>query len=122
MAKGGFAEGVIEKETKAIFPVIGLEGLDVVVKEACNNIEICGFTGLNMRMLVPFELARSGADVVVAFVANVEVLSGVEERMGDFVEMVGVDGEEMLPQDSLIGKSGWVVASVMLGAVIEGAV
>lgn len=121
MAKGGFAERVIEEETKAIFPVIGLEGLDVVVKEACNNIEICGFTGLNMRLLVPFELARSGADVVVAFVANVEV-SGVEERMGDFVEMVGVDGEEMLPQDSLVGKPSWVIASVMLGAMIEGAV
>lgn len=42
--------------------------------------------------MVPFELARSGADVVIAFVANVEV-SGVEEWMRDFVEMVGVDGE-----------------------------
>jgi hypothetical protein len=48
LAKGGFAEGVIEKETKAIFPVIGLEGLDVVIKEACNNIEVGGFTGLDM--------------------------------------------------------------------------
>ena len=48
LAKGGFAEGVIEKETKAIFPVIGLEWLDVVVKEACNNIEVGGFTGLDM--------------------------------------------------------------------------
>ena len=53
--------------------------------------------------------------------ADVE-LGGIKEGVWDFVEGVGVEGEEMLAKDSFVGKTSWMVTSVMLGAMIEGTV